>query len=87
MGHAIRMWSAVCSKMPHLQFGEGVTSFVHGGMESISPETIKLNPGCLGQAHSNRPGTGPGFENTESACILAVLRVPFIIRPLRSADA
>ena len=26
MGHAIRMWSAVCSEAPHSQFGEGARS-------------------------------------------------------------
>ena len=46
-----------------------------------SPQTIKLNPSCLGQTDSIRsPGTGPGYENTEPGCILAVLRVPSIVR-------
>ena len=29
-------------------------------------------PSCLRQAHSNRPGTGPGYENTEPGCILTI---------------
>ena len=28
MGHAIRTWSTACSRVPHLQFGEGGTEFV-----------------------------------------------------------
>ena len=47
----------------------------------------KLDPSCSGQAHSNRPGTGPGYTNTEPGCNVKVLRVAFIICPLRSADA
>ena len=46
-----------------------------------------LCPSCSGQAQSNRPGTGHGYENTEPECTLTVFRVPFVIRPLRSADA
>ena len=50
---------------------------MHGQMESpnTSPQTIELNPNCLGQAHSNRPGTGYGYKNTEPGCILTVSRV------------
>ena len=46
----------------------------------------EINPSCLGQAQSNKPGTDSGYENTEPGCIFAVLRVPFIIL-LRSPDA
>ena len=62
---------------------------MHGRIESpnTSPHTIVFDPSCSGQAHTNRLASGFGCENTEPGCILAVLRVPFIIRPLRSADA
>ena len=55
-------------------------------MEStdISPQAIDLNPSCSGQAHSNRPGTGHGYESTEPECILTLLCIPYIICPLRS---
>ena len=59
---------------------------VHERMGSpiISRQPIAINPSCSGQAHSNRPG--PAYKNTDPRYILAVLRVPSIIRPLRSAD-
>ena len=42
-----------------------------------SPNTdmqgIELNPSCLGQVYSNRPGTGHGYKSTEPGCILTVL--------------
>ena len=41
----------------------------------------------FGKTHLNRPGTGPGYENTEPESILTVLRVPFIVCPLRREDA
>ena len=28
MGHAVRMWSAVCSEAPHLQFGKKTRSYL-----------------------------------------------------------
>ena len=54
---------------------------MHGRMESpnTSPQTIEVNPSCSGQAHFNRPGTGPGYKNTEPRFILAILRVPSIV--------
>ena len=63
--------------------------FVHGRMESpnTSLQVIELNPSCLGQAHPNRPGTGPGYKNTELGCILAVLYFTSIIHLQRSAAA
>ena len=64
---------------------------MHGRIESSIAQHqsagIELKPSCSGQARSNRPGTGPGYENTEPGCILAVFRVPSIIRSVRSADA
>ena len=59
-------------------------------MESpnTSSQAIELNHSCLKEAHSNRPCTGPGYENTEPECIFAVLRVlSSIICPLRSPDS
>ena len=58
-------------------------------MESpnTSSHTIELNPNCSGQPHSNRPGTVPGYENKDLECILAILCVPFMVCPLRSANA
>ena len=83
MGHAIRTWSAVCSKALHLQFSEGARP--HMELPNTSFQEIELNPNCLGQAYSNWPGTGHGYE--EPGCILAVLCAPSIIHPLRSKDA
>ena len=58
-------------------------------MESpnTSPQVVELNPSCSGQAHLNRPGTGPGHKNTEPGSIFTLLRFPFVICPLRTADA
>ena len=57
-------------------------------MESInnSSTEIELDSSFSEQAHLNRPGTGPRYENTDTGCILAILRVPCIIYSLRSAD-
>ena len=68
---------------------ESEIPFVHGKIElsSTSLQAVKLDPNCLKQVHPNRPGSGPGGKNTEPGWILAVLGVPSIIRPLRSADA
>ena len=51
-------------------------------MESpnTSPQAVELDPSGSGQAHSNRTGTGLGYENMEPGCILTVLRVPPVIR-------
>ena len=62
---------------------------MHERMESpnTSPQAVELNRSCSGQTHSNRSGPGPGYKNTEPGCILAIIFVPSLIRPLRSADA
>ena len=39
-------------------------------MESPSPQAVEFNPSCSGPAHPNRPGTGPGYKNTEPGSIL-----------------
>ena len=58
-------------------------------MESpnTSFQAVELSPSCSGQSHPNRPGTGPGHKNTEPGKMFTVLRILFIICPLRSADA
>ena len=58
-------------------------------MESpnINLQSVKLNPSCSGQAHPNRPDTDSGYKNTEPGSILTVLCVPFMVCPLRSANA
>ena len=84
MGHVIRMWSAVCLEMPHLQFGEGGP---HLCMDKWNRPTSVCRPLSFVQAHPNRPGTGPGYKNTEPESILTVLRIPFIVCPLRREDA
>ena len=55
------------------------------GPPNTSSQVIELNPSCFEQAQSNRQCTGPGYENTEPVCILAVLYVPSIVCPLRNA--
>ena len=42
---------------------------------------------CSEQAYFNKPSTGHGYERAEAGCVLTVLRVPFIIHPMRNADA
>ena len=46
------------------------TPFVHGQTKSpnTSPQAVELKPSCLGQAHTNKHGTGPGYKNTEPGC-------------------
>ena len=62
---------------------------MHERMESpnTSPQEIEFNPSCWGQAHANRPGTGPGYESTEPGSIFTIIRIPLMVCPLRSADA
>ena len=64
VGHAIRMWSAVCSEASHSQFGEGTRPHL------CIDEWI--NRSYSWQAHLNRPGTGPGYKNTEPDSIFIV---------------
>ena len=52
-----------------------------------SLQAIEFYLSSSAQADVIRPGTGPGYENTEPGCIYAVPHVPFIICLLRSADA
>ena len=88
-GDVVRTWSAVCSEAPHLQFDEGARP--HLCIDEWNPTTLvrsrlSLTQAIgdnLGQALSNRPGTDRGYKNTEPGC--TILRVPSIIRLLRSA--
>ena len=41
----------------------------------------------LSLTHANRTGTGPEYKDMEPGSILTVLCIPFMICPLRSADA
>ena len=56
-------------------------------LPNTSLQVVECNSNYSGQVHFNRPGTGFGYENTKPGCILAILRVSFVIRPLKSADA
>ena len=49
-------------------------------MESLktSLQAIEPNPSCLGLTHSNKPGSGHGYESVESGYIFTVLSVPSI---------
>ena len=77
MEHTIKMWSAVCSMAPYSHCGKEVRPHSAWQMESpnTSLQTIELNSNCSKQAHSNRLGTGHGYERTKPRCILTVLRV------------
>ena len=83
----IRTLLAVCTKAPHFYFVKARNPFCYGEMESpnTSLQAIDLELSCSRQACSNRPGTGPGYENTEPGFIFKVFRVPSIIHPLRSS--
>ena len=84
----IRTLLAVCTKAPHFHFVKAQNPVCYGEMESpnTSLQATDLDLSCWGQACSNRPGTGPGYENTKFGFIFKVLRVPSIIHPLRSAN-
>ena len=86
IGHAIRTWSVVCSEALHLNFGKGAIPYLC--MDEWNRPTPVRRQLSLTQAVRGKLfqqlGTGLGYENTEPGCIRAVLRVPFIIRPLRN---
>ena len=56
-------------------------------LPNTSLQVIELNPSCLGQAHSNRPGTGPGYKNMEPESVFTILHIPSTVYPLKSTDA
>ena len=57
---------------------------VHGQMElpNTNLQAIDLNPNCSKQVHFNRLGIGHGYESTVLGCILTILHVSSVIRPL-----
>ena len=57
---------------------------MRGQMElsNTNLQIIDLNPSSSKQAHSNTLGVGHAYKSTEPGCILTVLRVPSVIRPL-----
>ena len=57
---------------------------VLGQMELLHTSllAIDFNSSCSKQSHSNRLGTGHGYESTELRCILTVLCVPSVIYSL-----
>ena len=61
IGHAIRMWSAVCSATPHSQFGQGAIN--HLCMDEWNRPTpirrrLSLTQAVRVKLIPNRPGTG-----------------------------
>ena len=50
IGHAVSIWSAVCSEAPHSQFGERARPIYAWTNESLntSPQVFELNPSCSG---------------------------------------
>ena len=63
-----------------------ICAYMNGNTQHQSAGN-ELDPSCLWQAHSNRPGTGPGYKSTEPGCLLTVLHLPSIIYVLRNVDA
>ena len=53
MGHAIRTWSAVCSAVPHSQFGEGARPYLC--MDEWNRPTPVLKRFSLNQAARDKP--------------------------------
>ena len=82
--HAIKIWSAVCSMAPNLPSGKEVR--LHCAWTMESPKTclqaIDLIPSYSEQTHSNRLNIGQGYEGTKLVCILTLIRVPSMIRPM-----
>ena len=56
-------------------------------LPNTSLQAVEFNPTCLGQAHFNRPGAGPGYKHKEHECVLTELQIPFIVCTIRSVDA
>ena len=86
IGHAVSTWSAVCSEAPHSQFDEGARP--HLCMDEWNRPTPVLMRLSLTQAARGKPiPTGLALVPGTKTRSLEVLRVPFVIRPLRGADA
>ena len=81
-------YDVVCGwfRAPHSQFGEEARPRLWMD-EWNRPQAIELDPSCSRQTQSNSPGNGYGYESAELGCALLVLRVVFIILPLKTADA
>ena len=87
IGHAVNTWSAVCSEVPHSQFGEG--AIPHLCMDEWNCPTPVRRRLSLTQAAWYKPiptDLAP-VSSTEPESIFTVLRFPFVICPFRSADA
>ena len=81
------LWFVCNAVLPIQLWSE--TPFVHGIMElsNCSLQVVELNSSCSGQAHSNKPGTGYGYESVGPGCTLTVLCISSVICPLRSTNA
>ena len=84
VGHPIKIWSAVCLMAPNLPSGKKARLHCAWTMESLKTclQAINLIPSCSEQTHSNRLNIGQGYEGTKLGCILTLLRVPSMIRPM-----
>ena len=89
IGQAVGTWSAVCSKAPHSQFGEGGRPHlcmdewnrptpVRRRLSLTQAARGKLIPTSLAPVLGTKHGTWKHFK---------VLRIPFMICPLKNADA
>ena len=89
MGHTIKTWSPVCSKVPHSQFGEGARLYLcmdkwnrrqqsAGGLGLALTQAVrgKLIPTGLALVFDIKTWSLKYFHS-----------IPFMIFPLRSADA
>ena len=90
MGHVIKKLCTFCSEALHSPFGKRARPHLCMDEWNCAKTIYKqliLTQAVRVQIYSNRPGTNHGYKNMETGCILIVLRVPSIVRPLRSADA
>ena len=86
VGHAVKTWSTVCLMAPHSKSSKG-PRYHHAWTNRIfqnQSEAIDLNPSFSKKAHSNKLGVGHKYKSTptEPGCILTILHVSFVIRPL-----
>ena len=64
-----------------------ICAWINGIVPTPARRRLSSTQAVIGQVHPNSPGTGSRYKNTEPGCILTILRVPFMVCPLRSADA
>ena len=72
--------------MPHSQAAEeAIPNLYQAGAETsdTSTETVKPDPGCSWEGHSEGVGSGVGDENAESCGAVHPLRIPLVIPPVR----